>query len=248
MNVSKLNSAVEGVINAVARAKAFNTPDAKAALEDSIAYLIHAAMPLDIRLDRIAAALDNRVSTESKVAEGKTAAAQVRKELDAIVDGQKKNITDPEALYGYCPDCGGKGVTRERTINGFDTCENKHKYLSSDASTYPSWQDKPKVTLSGRPAELDKAAGAPAAIDPATGQFKDYWVLPESERAKGFVRPYRYSYTHDTCGTVTTMGRDLSETYARDPKYYGSTFCYACREHFPVGQFKWTGTKETVGS
>lgn len=50
------------------------------------------------------------------------------------------------------------------------------------------------------------------------------------------------------CGTVTTMGEALAETYARDPKFYGGTFCCACREHFPVNEFVWTGTNERVGS
>ena len=39
-------------------------------------------------------------------------------------------------------------------------------------------------------------AGAPCPIDPTTGQHKSYWVLPEEERAKGFVRPLRRSYIH----------------------------------------------------
>lgn len=50
------------------------------------------------------------------------------------------------------------------------------------------------------------------------------------------------------CKTVTTMGLALAETYARDPKFYGSTFCVHCNKHFPVEEFVWTGTNETVGS
>jgi hypothetical protein len=161
-----------------------------------------------------------------------------------------------------------------------------------------SWPTKPKATLSGRPPELPHDAPAPAPIDPNTGMHRDYWVLPESERAKGFVRPYRDSYRHvgerpkyplrdltaeekeqgdkygyvkyeeypesmrpllgrswskkdldrRGCGTVTTMGRALSETYARDPKYYGATFCCGCGKHFPVAEFVWTADGEIVGS
>ena len=66
-----------------------------------------------------------------------------------------------------------------------------------------------------------------------------YLVLPESERAKGFVRPVRRSYIHDKCGTKTIMGLALSETYARNPKFYGATYCCSCQAHFPVGEFKW---------
>ena len=50
------------------------------------------------------------------------------------------------------------------------------------------------------------------------------------------------------CGSVTTMGRALSETYARDPKFYGATFCCACNRHLPVAEFVWTADGETVGS
>ena len=38
------------------------------------------------------------------------------------------------------------------------------------------------------------------------------------------------------CGTTTTMGQALAETYARDPKFYGGTFCCRCAQHFPVGE------------
>src|SRR5688500_9223864 len=64
-----------------------------------------------------------------------------------------------------------------------------------------------------------------------TGQHDGYIVLCADERAKGFVRPYRDAYKHTSCGTVTTMGRALSETYARDPKFYGATFCCGCNRH-----------------
>lgn len=50
------------------------------------------------------------------------------------------------------------------------------------------------------------------------------------------------------CGTVTTMGQALAETYARNPKFYGATFCCTCGVHLPVGEFVWGGTNEIVGS
>ncbi|MEN6535463.1 MAG: hypothetical protein ABFD89_17500 [Bryobacteraceae bacterium] len=144
------------------------------------------------------------------------------------------------------------------------------------------------------PPEVDRNArcltnGSPVTgdhreIDPSTGQQKGYVVLTEAERAKGFVRPVRNSYTHvgarpkhptrdltpeeleryagqdymkfetypaggpttgrfwtardlaSGCGTRTTMGQALAETYARDPSFYSGTFCCHCREHFPVGE------------
>lgn len=72
-----------------------------------------------------------------------------------------------------------------------------------------------------------------------TGQHKGYLILCDAERAKGFVKPYRDSYRHRNCGTVTTMSRQISETYARDPYFYGATFCVNCNKHLPLSQFTW---------
>lgn len=63
-----------------------------------------------------------------------------------------------------------------------------------------------------------------------------YLVLSDAERAQGFVRPVRRSYVHTTCGTATTMGQAIAETYARDPSFYGATFCVRCSMHRPVGE------------
>lgn len=70
-------------------------------------------------------------------------------------------------------------------------------------------------------------------------QAEAYLVLSEAERAKGFVRPVRATYVHDTCGVATTMSMALAETYARDPHFYGATYCVGCRMHLPVSEFKW---------
>jgi hypothetical protein len=71
------------------------------------------------------------------------------------------------------------------------------------------------------------------------GQQKGYVVLSPEERAKGFVKPVRRSYTHSTCGTLTTMGLSLAETYARNPRFYSGTFCCGCHAHFPLDEFSW---------
>jgi hypothetical protein len=87
--------------------------------------------------------------------------------------------------------------------------------------------------------------------DKPVEQSEVYLVLSEEERAKGFVRPVRKSYIHNTCGTVTTMGQALAETYARDPKFYGATYCVGCQMHKPVGEFHWiddNGIGATVGN
>ena len=79
-------------------------------------------------------------------------------------------------------------------------------------------------------------------------QAEVYLVLSEAERAKGFVRPVRTSYRHTTCGSTTTMGGALSETYARDPYFYGATYCVSCAKHLPVSEFTWTADGTQVGT
>lgn len=76
-----------------------------------------------------------------------------------------------------------------------------------------------------------------------------YLVLSEEERAKGFVRPLRRSYTHTHgCGASTRIGLALCETYAREPSFYGSTYCVGCQMHRPVAEFDWDDDGRTVGS
>lgn len=160
------------------------------------------------------------------------------------------------------------------------------------------------TTTDGQPPrEGFEHAGAPAPINPRTGQHGAYWILTPEERAKGFIRPVRLSYRHvgkspqhplrdltdeeraryaeygyvrfevypesespktgrfwtqveldhqQGCGVVTSMSRAIAETYARDPRYYGSTFCAGCGVHLPVGEhgeFVWDdGSGEKVGT
>lgn len=86
------------------------------------------------------------------------------------------------------------------------------------------------------------------------GQQQVYLVLSEEERAKGFVRPVRTTYRHLACGAATTMGLALAETYARDPSFYGGTYCCHCRTHFRLkdadgkAAFVWDKDGAPVGS
>ncbi len=86
------------------------------------------------------------------------------------------------------------------------------------------------------------------ADDEPVGQNEVYLVLSEEERATGFVRPVRRSYTHGECGVSTRMGPALCETYARDPKFYGFTYCVGCHKHRPVSEFTWDEDGQVVGS
>ena len=88
---------------------------------------------------------------------------------------------------------------------------------------------------------------------PFKGQQKAYLTLNEEELSKGFVNPVRYRYRHLKCGTTTTVGLTIAETYARDPKFYGGTFCCTCGKHFNLGppwnpNFIWTSDNSPVGT
>lgn len=101
------------------------------------------------------------------------------------------------------------------------------------------------------------ADGSPVTPDhrelKPNGQQKDYVVLSEAERKKGFVRPVRRTYQHTKCGGNTSMSQSIAETYARDPKFYGGTFCVNCGRHFDLvidgeSQFTWIDDGSAVGS
>lgn len=79
-------------------------------------------------------------------------------------------------------------------------------------------------------------------------QAEVYLVLSDAERARGFVRPVRHQYVHTVCGVTTRMGTALAETYARDPGFYGATYCVGCERHAPVGEFTWLADGSVVGS
>lgn len=50
------------------------------------------------------------------------------------------------------------------------------------------------------------------------------------------------------CGTETVMARAISETYASNPHFYGSTYCVGCQMHLPIEEFVWSADGQTVGS
>ena len=54
--------------------------------------------------------------------------------------------------------------------------------------------------------------------------------------------------TGNGCGALTKMAYPLAATYARDPHFYGSTYCCSCMKHLPVSDFVWEDTTERVGS
>lgn len=127
-------------------------------------------------------------------------------------------------------------IVREKDSAIIAARENLEQAKREAAAAIPV--DRDARCLSGGGAVTDDHR----EIKPGSGQQKGYVVLTPAERAKGFVRPVRDAYRHMKCGKITTMSRDLAETYARDPGFYSGTFCTTCRGHFPVGEdgeFTW---------
>lgn len=76
---------------------------------------------------------------------------------------------------------------------------------------------------------------------------------PESQQGTGkFWTQAQLDKINNGCGSVTTMGQSIAETYARNPKFYGATFCVECNVHLPVGahgEFVWLDNPdERVGT
>ena len=74
---------------------------------------------------------------------------------------------------------------------------------------------------------------------PDEGYVK-FEIYPEEHHALG--RFWTKKQMHG-CGNITTMSRSIAETYARDPNFYGSTFCSSCGEYFPIEEFIWADDK-----
>ncbi len=91
----------------------------------------------------------------------------------------------------------------------------------------------PKYPLEDTADERVKWEKYPDSESPVTGRYWNQAVLDNI--GKG-------------CGTVTTMGLAIAETYARDPHFYGATYCMGCQMHKPVAEFVWIDDETIVGS
>lgn len=93
--------------------------------------------------------------------------------------------------------------------------------------------------------ELERFAGY------AYVKYEDYQA-PEDEPVSGRFWTAEQLAAARPCGAVTTMGRAIAETYARDPRFYGATYCMRCDMHRPVGvdgEFVWDdGSGQKVGT
>lgn len=80
-------------------------------------------------------------------------------------------------------------------------------------------------------------------------QYVKFEEYQEGEAATGrYWTQERWDQIDKGCGVVTIMGLSIAETYARDPYFYGSTFCTGCRDYLPLEEFVWEDGGERVGS
>jgi len=140
----------------------------------------------------------------------------------------------------YCKHCGKLVVTANRCGCPLERAEDQK--LIDSIKAPPPVDRTNRCTTDGEPLCQTEDTNKP------DGQHKNYVILCDDERAKGFVRPYRDKYIHNKCGVETRMGQKLSETYARDPSFYSHTFCCGCNAHLPVSEFRWSADNEEVGS
>lgn len=75
-------------------------------------------------------------------------------------------------------------------------------------------------------------------------KFEEY---PESE-SPVTGRFWTQKQLNSGCGAITRMNDAIAETWARNPSFYGATFCSYCQEHFPVKEFVWTDDESVLGS
>lgn len=78
-------------------------------------------------------------------------------------------------------------------------------------------------------------------------------AYPDTEHGMGrFWKQAQFDAVDKGCGAVTTMAQAIAETYAREPGFYGSTYCVRCGKHLPVGrdgEFIWDdGSGQRVGT
>lgn len=78
-------------------------------------------------------------------------------------------------------------------------------------------------------------------------KFEEY-PQPRPDGSSAVGRFWTKRDLESGCGAETRMGLPLCETYARDPKFYGATFCCGCGTHLPLAEFVWVEDGQPVGS
>lgn len=128
-------------------------------------------------------------------------------------------------------------LSDEERAKGFvRPVRESYKHVGRPGPKYPLRELTPEEHTSYDSYGYVKFEDYPESMRPSTGRFWTQEGLDKINRG---------------CGAVTRMNRVLSETYARQPNFYGATFCVGCGTHFPVGadgEFVWVDDYERVGT
>lgn len=122
-------------------------------------------------------------------------------------------VSADAAPYGYCPHCGAPGKTREKRINGNDTCDNGHVYPSRSAV------DEAKGTQRTKACECVNCICDPCVCGPSKGFRPGIPSEPEPERFD--YEPQVPHYRSTTAGWVpckmltASEARELNATIMR---------------------------------
>lgn len=131
-----------------------------------------------------------------------------------------------EALAPGVPNTEDRGDGQQRGYVALSAEERAKGFVRPVRRTYIHVGSRPKYpTRDLTPEETERYAGA--------GYVK-FEPFPEGEVSTG--RFWTAAQLASGCGTTTTMSQPLAETYARQPDFYGGTFCAHCRTHFKVGE------------
>lgn len=95
--------------------------------------------------------------------------------------------------------------------------------------------DTTKTTFSGLPAEEPEDSPTPRSAKLPDGQHVDHWILSAEERAKGFVRPVRYSYVHVGLPDIKNTLRDLTDEEKERHKEYNYVKFEVYPENYRTG-------------
>ena len=134
---------------------------------------------------------------------------------------------------------------QQRTYLVLSDEERAKGFVRPVRHSYKHVGKRPKYELR----DLTEAERAYNEGQPETEHFVKFEVYPEGMKATG--RFWTQRELDSGCGTATTMGRELAETYARQPTFYGGTFCCRCGTHLPVGEdgeFVWEPDGSRVGT
>lgn len=110
----------------------------------------------------------------------------------------------------------------------------------------------PRYALRDLTPEENKRYNSPGEDDPYV-KFETYPRVTGREEHTGrfWTQAKLDKAAKGGCGEVTRMPQACAETYAVNPRFYGSTFCCGCGVYLPVGdngEFVWDGTDERVGT